>query len=132
MEDNAPDITEAPKDFTVVTGHPATAPAVAPEEVVTEAFTEAFTEAARPFSTVNTEEPVVETEAPAAAATARPELLTDPPAVETAAPTEAAGEVHPSVTAAAEARPTKDVVIEEGTEGKECVGWYKGGHVMWK
>lgn len=109
---------EAPKNFTVVTGRPATEPAAAPEEVVTEAFTET----SPPFATVNTEEPVVETEAPVAASTARPELLmTDPPAVETVAPTEAAGEVHPSVTAAAEARPTEDVVIEEGAEGKECV-----------
>lgn len=104
----------------MVTGPPATNPAVAPEEVVTEAVTEE----APPSATVNTETPVIETETPAAAATATPEhLITDPPAVETATPTKAAGKVQPSVTAAAEAGPSEDVVIEEDTEGKECVGW---------
>lgn len=120
VEDVTPDTTEAPKDFTVVTGPPATNPEVAAEEVVTEAVTEE----APPATTVNTEKPFTETDAPVAATTATQEnLITDPPAVETAAPTEAAGEVQPSVTAAAKAGSGEDVVIEEDAEGMECVGW---------
>lgn len=118
VEDVAPDNTEAPKDFTVVTGPPATNPDVAPGEVITEAVTEE----ALPATTVNTEKTFIEKEAPVAATTATPEhLITDPPAVETAAPTEAVEEVHPSVTAAAKAGPGEDVVIEEGAEGMEWI-----------
>lgn len=100
--------------FTVVTGPTPTAPAAAPEEVRTVLI-----------STVdNTEEPVAETHAPSVAAATTPEPLitnppiTNPPAVETPAPTQTAGEVQPAATAAAEAGPTKDVMIEQDTMGK--------------
>ncbi|XP_070696433.1 podoplanin isoform X2 [Pempheris klunzingeri] len=105
--------TEVPKeDFTVVTGPPATEPAVSADELATETVTEA------PSILVNTEEAVVETEGPAAAATTASEpLITDAPAVETEAPTEAAdAEPQPVVTEAPESETNEEVVVEDDTE----------------
>ncbi|TDH10650.1 hypothetical protein EPR50_G00078190 [Perca flavescens] len=126
VADIIPEATEAPKeDLTVITGPPATEPAAAPEEVATEVpeevatevhvevATEVVTEAALPAFTVNTEEAVVETEAPSAAATAAaPEpLITDAPVVETEASDESTDvEVQPEVTEA-----TETVVVEDNT-----------------
>lgn len=123
--EGAPDTTEGPKDdLTVFTGPPSTEVAAAPEVLATEAVTAA----ALPPATVNTEEPVVETDAPVAAATAaaavpepepEPEPLnTDPPAVVTAAPTVTAEiEDEPVATAGAKVEDNEeDVVVEEGTD----------------
>ncbi|KAF1390659.1 hypothetical protein PFLUV_G00060310 [Perca fluviatilis] len=128
VADIIPEATEAPKeDLTVITGPPATEPAAAPEEVATEVpeevateevATEVVTEAALPAFTVNTEEAVVETEAPSVAATvAAPEpLITDAPVVETEAPDESTDvEVQPEVTEAA--KTGEDVVLEDTVDG---------------
>lgn len=107
--------TEAPKeDLSIMTGPPATDPPAAPEEV-----TDAVTETALPALTVNTEEPVAETEgAPAPASTAAPEpLITDLPAVKTAAPTDPAdAEDQPAATGASETEEDAGVVVENGEE----------------
>ncbi|CAB1420866.1 unnamed protein product [Pleuronectes platessa] len=90
------------------------AAAEAATEAATEAESEEITESIT-VPTVITEEPVLETEAPTAAAEAPEPLATDAPAVETAAPTEAA-EVEPVATAAAEAVTEGDVVVVDDTE----------------
>ncbi|XP_078110824.1 podoplanin [Sander vitreus] len=116
--------TEAPKeDLTVITGPPATQPAAAPEEAATEVpkdfAADVVTEAALPAFTFNTEEAVVETEAPAAAATAaapEPEpLITDAPVVETKAPDESA-EVEGQSEVTEAAKTVEEVLVEDNTE----------------
>ncbi|XP_022597569.1 podoplanin isoform X2 [Seriola dumerili] len=78
---------------------------MAPEGVTPEDITGA----APPSVTVNTEEPVVETHAPAPAATEAPKpITTDPPSVETAAPSTEA-EFQSKVTAAAETKMDEEV-----------------------
>lgn len=108
----------AADDSTVFTGPPATDPPAAPADV-----TEALTTAA-PAHPETTEEPMVETVAPAAASTAPPaapaapeSIITDAPSVETAAPAESAKpEVPSATTGAAQEGPGGEVVVEEGEE----------------
>lgn len=116
--------TDAPKeDLTVFTGPPTTDQAAVPQEVTTDAVTEA----PLPSTAVITEHHV-ETESPAPAFTAAPEpLTTDSPAVETAAPTDSAEvEVQTEAMGATEADMRDQVLVEEDTEGEECVGWRFG------
>lgn len=129
-----PDATEAAKEeLTVFTGPPSTAVAAAPEELATVAATAA--QSAPEPGAANTEEPVVETEAPNVVPTAaaevteaetEPEVLhTDPPAVVTAAPTVAAKtEEEPVATAGSKIEQGgEDVLVEDG---EERVGWMQG------
>lgn len=107
--------TDVLTTLAVVTGPLPTAPATAPEKVGTDVSL--YTEG-------KTEEPNAKTDTRSVAAVTTPEPLithppiTDPHAVETPAPTQTAREVQPAATAAADAGPTKDVMIEQGTQGK--------------
>nr|XP_046253488.1 uncharacterized protein si:ch211-156j16.1 [Scatophagus argus] len=126
VADVIPDPTDASiYDLTVLTGPPTITPEVAPGEVATTAITEE----AQLTSKAETEEPVVETKASAAATvtaatTALEPIITDHPAVETAAPKDTTeADVQSMVTADS----SKDVVIEDH---EEEIYYMSSGHVV--
>lgn len=117
--------TKAPEKYiTIITSPSATITAVVPAEVTTEAVSEA----APPSVIVNTEDPLPETKAPTSGSSKATEpLITDPPAVETTTSTQPAEpKIPPKGKATAKPEKGEDVVIENGEEGEECVGWKLG------